>query len=367
VNAVLGRLGLAVEDLEATADSIEAVQLASGMIPWFEGGHCDPWNHVEAAMALSASGRYPSAERAYRWLARAQHDNGAWFNYYAYDGSPEDRRLDTNVCAYVATGVWQHLLATGDLGLVQELWPVVERAIGFVLSWQRPGGELVWSVADDGRAESYALLTGSSSAYFSLRCAIACAELVGVERPEWELSAGRLRHAIVYREGCFAPKGRYAMDWYYPVLCGALDGAAAVDRLRTGWDTYVIERCGVRCVSDRPWVTAAETAECALAFTKLGEAETAVRLLSWVQDQRDASGTYTTGRVYPERSTFPHEERSTYTAAAVLLAVDALLGESPTSRLFLGESLPAGLDLEELDGEVSVSASQSTSAIVNPS
>ena len=26
------------------------------MIPWFPGGHCDPWNHVECAMALDVVG-----------------------------------------------------------------------------------------------------------------------------------------------------------------------------------------------------------------------------------------------------------------------------------------------------------------------
>ena len=32
------------------------------MIPWFEGGHCDPWNHVEAAMALSVGGFHDEAD-----------------------------------------------------------------------------------------------------------------------------------------------------------------------------------------------------------------------------------------------------------------------------------------------------------------
>ncbi|HXW34737.1 MAG TPA: hypothetical protein VEJ87_09165, partial [Acidimicrobiales bacterium] len=28
-----------------SAASIASVQRPDGMIPWFEGGHCDPWNH----------------------------------------------------------------------------------------------------------------------------------------------------------------------------------------------------------------------------------------------------------------------------------------------------------------------------------
>ena len=35
------------DELMATARSIASLQLKNGMIPWFEGGHCDPWNHVE--------------------------------------------------------------------------------------------------------------------------------------------------------------------------------------------------------------------------------------------------------------------------------------------------------------------------------
>ena len=41
------------KDLQRTASTIAEWQLPNGMIPWFPGGHCDPWNHVEAAMALA--------------------------------------------------------------------------------------------------------------------------------------------------------------------------------------------------------------------------------------------------------------------------------------------------------------------------
>ena len=42
------------------------------MIPWFPGGHCDPWNHVETAMALDVGGLHAAAERAYEWLVGIQ-------------------------------------------------------------------------------------------------------------------------------------------------------------------------------------------------------------------------------------------------------------------------------------------------------
>ena len=48
---------LTAAEVAATVDTIAAVQLPTGMIPWFPGGHADPWNHVEAAMALALGGR----------------------------------------------------------------------------------------------------------------------------------------------------------------------------------------------------------------------------------------------------------------------------------------------------------------------
>ena len=329
-----------------TVESIRAVQLRNGMIPWYSGGHGDPWNHVEAAMALTVGGAVAEAERAFEWLMATQRPDGAWHTYYLADGQVEEPRLDTNVSAYVATGVWHHFLSTGDAGHLEGLWETVERAIGFALAWQRPGGELVWSVDPDGTPGRYGLLSGSSSAYLSLRCAIACALELGLERPDWELAAGRLRQAITRGSDGLARKDRFAMDWYYPVLVGALDPAEAQERLEERWDEFVIEGCGVRCVSDKPWVTAAETAECALALQSIGRADLAARLLEWTGQHRRPDGSYLTGIVYPQRSTFPSGECSSYSAAAVVLAEDALAGLGPAAQLFAGRSLPRGLELD---------------------
>jgi hypothetical protein len=144
------------------------------------------------------------------------------------------------------------------------------------------------------------------------------------------------------------------MDWYYPVLSGALDPARGGERMDERWSELVIEGRGVRCVSDRSWVTAAETAECAMALLSLGRRQQAARLLEWVQDQRCPDGSYMTGLVYPQRSSFPADERSSYTAAAMILALDALEAKGPASGLFLGRSLPAGtvLDLDDESVEV---------------
>lgn len=320
--------------LAATAAAIAEVQLPSGLIPWFPGGHADPWNHTEAAMGLLTAGHRNEAERAYEWLCRTQRPDGSWHAYYLPYGVA-DPKLDANGVAYVATGVWHHWLATADPGFANTLFPVVDRAIEFVLDLQTGRGEILWARRADGWPWGYALLTGSSSISHSLGCALALAAVVGVERPGWAEARQRLIHTVAHRPEAFAPKDRWAMDWYYPVLAGAVTGAAATARLDAGWDTFVLEGRGVRCVSDEPWVTAAETCECAMAYLRTGDAATSRQLLGWAQRHRDEAGSYHTGIVYPEQVHFPAAETSTYTAAAVILAADALAGVSSTSRLFL--------------------------------
>ncbi len=339
---------LTAAEIAATGTWIARWQLDNGMIPWFPRGHADPWNHVEATMALTIAGRVPEAERALAWLASMQHGDGSWCRYYLADGI-EDPRRDVNVCAYVATGVWCHYLITDDPRLLEAMWPVVDRAMGFVLGLQQPGGELLWSMEPDGTPARFALLTGSSSVHHSLRSAVAIAAAVGQDRPEWELAAGRIAHAVIHREDSFEPKERWAMDWYYPVLCGALSGGAARARLLERWDTFVLDGVGVRCVSDQPWVTAAETAECVMALDACGMRQEAETLLEWTRHFRDRDGGYWTGCVHPQCVRFPGGERSTYSAAAAVLADHALYGDSPAAGLFRGETLPGVLDLAEVE------------------
>ncbi len=346
---------LAPAEVSVTADSIVACQLPSGMICWFEGGHADPWNHTEAAMALAAAGRRAEADAAFQWLADAQRADGSWHQYYTALGVEQDK-LDANVIAYPATGVWHHWLRFRDPGFLEDMWPVVSAALDFVLGLQTSGGEVLWARHADGTPWPYALLTGSSSISHSLRCGLAMARRVGAEKPGWELSLARLVHAIRYRRReAFSPRDRWAMDWYYPVLTGVLRGSEARSALKACIDDFVLDGEGVRCVRDKDWVTTAETAECAMAFLAAGDRGTAEALLSWTARLRAADGRYYTGRAFPDQVIFPAGERTTYSAAAVLLASDAFAGTTRASRLFADHDfLPAALNIrpEPVDDSV---------------
>jgi hypothetical protein len=113
--------------------------------------------------------------------------------------------------------------------------------------------------------------------------------------------------------------------------------------------TFILEDKGVRCVSDRPWITVAETCECALAHLAVGDRSTAEELFGWAQQFRHEDGRYWTGTVFPDEARFPAGERSTYTAASVVLAADALVDGSPASSLFVDHDavLPPLLDTSE--------------------
>ena len=332
-------------DLRSTIDAIASIQLADGNIPWTPGAHTDPWNLVEAAMALDLGGRHDEARAAYEWLASRQRADGAWHAYYL-GNDVEDETLDTNVTCYVATGAWHHHLITGDTAYLRRQWPTVESAIDFALDFQRETGEIAWrgDDPDDG-----ALLTGSSSIHHSLRCAIAIAERLGHERPDWEVSLGKLAIAIAHRPDVFLDKERWAMDWYYPILGGVLRGYSAEARVAAGWDAFVVEGRGIRCVSDRPWVTAAETCEMVMALDTIGNHDRARQLYGWVQFLRAEGGGYWTGANFDDDAfhldgeLYPVEQ-PTWNSAAVVLAADALTGTGPTAGLFRGERLPEGLD-----------------------
>ena len=100
---------------------------------------------------------------------------------------------------------------------------------------------------------------------------------------------------------------------------------------------------GIRCVLENRWLTGAETCELAMALDALGDRGRAIELVRNIQHTRHADGSYWTGYVLPEDVFWP-EEQTTYTSAAVILAVDALSHTTPGSAIFRGTTLPADFD-----------------------
>jgi hypothetical protein len=333
---------LSEEDVRATAASIARAQEPSGAIAWPDG-HVDAWDHVECAMALSACGLHEPARRAYTWLRVAQRADGSWPRSTS-GGVVTDQAAESHHAAYVAVGAWHEYLVTGDESHALVMWPTVRRAVEWALGLRTPRGKIAWERDASGTAGTYALLSGCSSIHQSLRCAVALAKLADDPQPDWELAADRLADLISAHPEAFADKSRFAMDWYYPVLGGAVRGAEATRRLAAGWAKFVVPGLGVRCVSDHPWVTGAETCELVLALDACGLRAEAAAMFATAQHLRHPDGSYWTGWQYANQAHFP-AERSSWTAAAVVLAADALLGLSGGSRVFRdagGVGLDAG-------------------------
>ncbi|MDG1088460.1 MAG: hypothetical protein P8P20_12025, partial [Acidimicrobiales bacterium] len=73
---------ITADQVRSTGKTIADLQLPTGQVPWFPGGHCDPWNHVETAMALDVVGLHTEAAAAYGWLRDMQLPDGSWYQYY---------------------------------------------------------------------------------------------------------------------------------------------------------------------------------------------------------------------------------------------------------------------------------------------
>jgi hypothetical protein len=328
-------------EFEQSAAWIASQQLPSGEIPWQRGAKTDPWDLVHAAMGLAAAGRHDAAVAAFRFLARTQNEDGSWPAEWRGESISNATR-ETNHAAYVATGVWHLFCARPDVDLLAELWPMVSSATDFVVRMQLPCGGIAWALDAKGNPWRAPLLTGTSSIHGSLVCAVRIAERLGFDRPAWRQAREGIARLIRYdrerfeRDDLPEPQGRHSMDWYYPVLGGALRGRAGrlhlLNSEQTG--TFIEDGVGCRCVKDRPWYTVAESCELALALAAVGLAGRARQIVIWMREQRLENGSYWTGTTHPDRIRWPEMEQTTWTAATVLLAHDALSGDTATRTFF---------------------------------
>lgn len=341
---------LTPEEIAATGAFLARMQGDDGALPWFPGGQWDAWNHTEALMGLTVAGvlarsaddgeRLIACARAgLDQLARTQRPDGSW-PMEMRDGTVVHAESDTNQCAYPAVGVWHYALATGDDDACEQYWPMVRIAIDHVLAAQRQDGTIAWAINERGGLGEHALLTGNASILQSLWAACALAMRLGHDASDWLAAGRRLAHAVRRTPAGFADRDRFSMDWFYPVLGGALTGDAAQARLDDGWERFVWPGQGVRCVDDRPWVTGGESAELVMALCCLDDTpherrarERARRVFAEIQQLRDDEGAYWTGYVVDDDAIWP-EERTGWTAGAVLLAADALEGLTPAANLF---------------------------------
>ncbi len=252
---------------------------------------------------------------------------------------------DTNFCAYPATGIWHHFLTTGDRAFLARYFPVVERALDWVLTLQSADGEFRWSARDPRHAGGRRALRRQFLDLQEPRMRCPVRRRACRDAKAWRRARAALGDAIRNKPERFdrtwGSKAHFAMDWYYPVLSGAISGDDAKARIAARFDEFVAPGMGCRCLSGVPWVTIAESAELALALLRVGRRDDAARLLDWQHQWRDDSGAYFMGHQYADGRHWP-AERPAWTAAAIILAHDAITGETPAAALFR-DTLPEAL------------------------
>ncbi len=322
------------------------LQLSNGLIPWFEDGPWDSWNHAECVMALAVAGEFQAARAGLDALVQAQGTDGAFLCNYGNALPMADhvsiarvegpKVKDTNFTAYVATAVEHYRLLEGT-NAASEYWPMVRAAVDHVLDFQHEAGDISWCAEAHRTTIDDALIAGSASIFASLGHALELAEAMHDPQPYWQEAHRRLGAALRHSPERFGrtgkDKGLFAMDWYYPVLAGVYQEDEAIARLRQDWERFVEPDLGCRCVVDQPWVTVAETCELVIAALRSGMMNEAATLLEGIEQRRDEQGAFWMGWQFEELIDWP-AERPSWTQAAYVLAVDALEKLTPASMIF---------------------------------
>ena len=318
-------------------DYILRIQLPDGSISWEKDKKLDPWDHIEAAMGLVIGGKEAEARSAFIWLKENQEEDGSWFAEYL-KGIPSSERKESNFTAYVATGLWHNYLITKNKSLLEEMFSTLDLAMKFVISLQTSYGDIQWA-KENNQILDDSLITGCSSIYKSLDCAIPIYSILGKKTEDLVQAKKLLKTCLLENAERFdrswKSKKRYSMDWYYPVMCGVVKGNEAEERIRSRWDEFIVSGMGCKCVQEEPWVTVAESSELVVTLVAIEDTDKAKELFDWLHQWRDPKDNlYWTGYVYTDRKYWPIE-KPTWTAGAVLLAADSLFAFTNGSKLFL--------------------------------
>ena len=156
-----------------------ALSGADPLVPRWADRPVGPRRGGHGARRGRAARRRPGPR--YEWL-RAHPEPGRLLVPRATDGPiVADPMREANFAAYLAVGLLHHVPATGDDEfLVTRCGRPWSAALDFVLDLQAPGGEIRWARSTPtARPADEALLTGCSSMFHSLRCALELARRRG--------------------------------------------------------------------------------------------------------------------------------------------------------------------------------------------
>ncbi len=310
----------------------------NGTIPSNADGSFDPWDFIESITAINFIGDMEKSEKAFLWLKSNQNKDGSWYAKYSNDGSVLEKNKPTHFSPYISIGLLHYYKIFSNKEFLKILWPTLEKAINFSLSFQIKNGTIPWSIDHSGNIERDYLLTGSSSILKGIDCAIAIGKILGYKNQDkWINSYKLLSKAIRKPFGLFdlqKDRSNFSMDSYYPVLSGCLSSNEIEKHIKNTLDNFYDEGLGIRCVQEEPWITVAETNEFIIALVMAKNKKLAKKIFTESLRISDEKNIPYMGWQHSENIFWP-DERPTWTSAAVLLAADTIFEFTKGFNLFL--------------------------------
>ncbi len=323
------------------AKSIKNIQLESGAIPSNKDSSHDPWDHIEAIMGLNFLEDKESADLGFQWLKNNQNSDGSWYSKYL-DNKPIELNKPTHFGPYISVAALHHFKIFSDKEKLNELWETIYSAVDFSVNLQNSNGTIPWSIDRDDQIENDFLLTGSSSILKSIECAIKISRIIEKkEKKNWLKAYKSLAQAIQNPHGLFdknQDRSRFSMDWYYPIISGALSPEEKDFYIKKIFKDFYIEGIGVKCVIEEPWVTVAETSEFIISLVISNKIEDAKKILLEAVNISDSDYIPYMGWQYKENIFWP-EEKPSWTSAALILAADSIYGFSDGSDILIKNHL----------------------------
>jgi oligosaccharide amylase len=102
------------------------------------GGYAYCWGRDAAYItnAIDQAGYHQLVSAFYRWAMGVQEPDGSWDQRYFMDGHMAPAwGLQIDQCGSLLWGLWQHYQHTGNISILQELWPSVEKGMDFILGY----------------------------------------------------------------------------------------------------------------------------------------------------------------------------------------------------------------------------------------
>ena len=317
-------------------------QLKSGVIPSNTDGSFDPWDFIESITALNFIFKQEEAKKSFRWLKENQNEDGSWFSNYSSSGEPIETNKPTHFSSYISVGLLHYYKTFSDLDFLEEMWPSLKKATNFSIKHQTQKGTIPWSIDSKGDIENDYLITASSSILKSLECSSAIEKILNLDlNPDWIMAYELLSNALRHPKGLFdlqKDRSNFSMDSYYPVISGCLNKNEIEGAIQQTLNNFYEDGLGIKCVREEPWITVAETNEFVIALVIGNKKDLAKKILLESTLISDKNNIPYMGWQYKEKIFWPNE-KPTWTAAAMLLAADAVFGYTSASDLFLKNQL----------------------------